>query len=555
MNNLAKLTLSYLLLSALSSMQAVAPLASFVRSLLDEYQVTYPAYYAQYPAAPTNANSCARADIGLEFVPLLEEFIATQSTRITNSDDWVGGINKLGTINPRLVTLCDMVDLDSSESITHTDTVLWAQKKIVNSFSHVFFVGDLHGDTESLMLFMLDLQRRGFLLDDYTLVPNCYVIFTGDYIDRGPYSLDTLAWPMSLVIKNPENVIMLRGNHEEHTKIIPDSHMRAIINTITSDPKEQKHFMLLLNKAYNAMPAVLFFGIENTQTHHIDYIMAAHAGLELAYLPDKLLGNATAKYEFLPDNIEQMRVSNANIILNRTSTFIKPTQFADAGIGLLWSDFFENADAYRMHEFGIPELRLQVGKPVVDAYFAAACKDVNATMHLLVRGHQHAAQTDCTPDQKVFTITPCFSMLHDLSAALQRQPTAYQQASRNTHYLHIETRTGISPWRIQAIELEHHFALHTITVHTTTCALPFSLSTATPVATPITHETFDIPVAPVASSIVTPEPVTLHHTGRSTQMPKTQKQHIAHKRSVISQKRAAQASIKRKQTPLPPASI
>lgn len=559
MNNLVKLTLSYILVSTIASMQAVAPLASFARGLLDEYQVTYPAYYAQYPAAPINANLCARADIGLEFEPILEEFIATQSTRITNSDDWVGGTNKLGIINPHLLTLCDIVDLDSSKPIELTDSVFLAQKKIINSFSHVFFVGDLHGDAELLILFMLDLQHRGFLLADYTLAPNCYVIFTGDYVDRGPYSLDALAWPMYLKINNPEQVIMQRGNHEEHTQAIPDSHMHAVINTITSDPQEQKQLMLLLNKAYNLMPTALFFGIENTQTRQTDYIMSAHAGLELSYLPHKLLSSATAHYEFIPFNelytIDQMRASVANTILHHPSTFIKPAQFAQTELGLLWSDFFENADAYRMNEFGIPELRLQIGKPVVDAYFAAACKDVNATIHLLVHGHQHTTHIQCTPDQKVFTVTPCFSMLQDLSAALQQRPTSYQQKSRSAHYLHIETHTSMSPWRIQAIELEHEFASHTITAHTTTCALPFSLSAATPAATPIMHETFDIPVPPVTSSVTSSGPVTLRPTGRSTQASKTQKQHITQKRSVISKKRTARAGVKRKQTPLPPAII
>ncbi len=40
------------------------------------------------------------------------------------------------------------------------------------------------------------------------------MIFLGDYIDRGPASLDVLEKVFSLKIAEPDNIILLRGNHE-----------------------------------------------------------------------------------------------------------------------------------------------------------------------------------------------------------------------------------------------------------------------------------------------------------------------------------------------------
>ena len=68
----------------------------------------------------------------------------------------------------------------------------------------ILIVADLHGDLNALQLV---LQKKYVLGCDT-------VIFLGDYIDRGPASLDVLERLFSLKIKEPSNVILLRGNHE-----------------------------------------------------------------------------------------------------------------------------------------------------------------------------------------------------------------------------------------------------------------------------------------------------------------------------------------------------
>ncbi len=72
--------------------------------------------------------------------------------------------------------------------------------------SRIIVFGDIHGDYESL--------GRGLSLFD----SQDLIIFLGDYADRGPDGVEVIDEVQELVKKYPDQVIALKGNHEDYSE-------------------------------------------------------------------------------------------------------------------------------------------------------------------------------------------------------------------------------------------------------------------------------------------------------------------------------------------------
>eukprot|EP00731_Ephydatia_muelleri_P028391 Em0020g35a len=68
----------------------------------------------------------------------------------------------------------------------------------------VVVLGDIHGQYDDLL--------RHF--DQMGYPPNANFLFLGDYVDRGKQSLETVCLILAYKIKYPQNMFLLRGNHE-----------------------------------------------------------------------------------------------------------------------------------------------------------------------------------------------------------------------------------------------------------------------------------------------------------------------------------------------------
>ncbi|MCR8432841.1 MAG: metallophosphoesterase [Crenarchaeota archaeon] len=66
-----------------------------------------------------------------------------------------------------------------------------------------FFIGDIHGDLKSATKIFQIIQQT-----------NAKFVFLGDYIDRGPFSVEVMVGILRLKLSEPDRIVMLRGNHE-----------------------------------------------------------------------------------------------------------------------------------------------------------------------------------------------------------------------------------------------------------------------------------------------------------------------------------------------------
>ncbi|MFA6098689.1 MAG: metallophosphoesterase family protein [Patescibacteria group bacterium] len=73
------------------------------------------------------------------------------------------------------------------------------------------FIGDIHGDSVSVQKILE--QERFFQLSEKGEA--VYLVFLGDYTNRGKADIKTLDLVLNLKLKHPNYVYLLRGNHEE----------------------------------------------------------------------------------------------------------------------------------------------------------------------------------------------------------------------------------------------------------------------------------------------------------------------------------------------------
>ena len=83
--------------------------------------------------------------------------------------------------------------------------------------SSFFIFGDLHGALHSFARDLNYLHKQGILTSELTIIhPDHFIILNGNALNLSPYTLETFTLVLNLINKNPENVIYIRGKHEDN---------------------------------------------------------------------------------------------------------------------------------------------------------------------------------------------------------------------------------------------------------------------------------------------------------------------------------------------------
>ena len=92
------------------------------------------------------------------------------------------------------------------EIMRRVRTVLSQEANLVRVDGKVVIVGDIHGQFYDLVAMLRKLKGR-------SSTPS-KLLFLGDYVDRGNYGPEVALYLFCLKLKTPEDIFLLRGNHE-----------------------------------------------------------------------------------------------------------------------------------------------------------------------------------------------------------------------------------------------------------------------------------------------------------------------------------------------------
>lgn len=159
------------------------------------------------------------------------------------------------------------------------------QAKVLPPMSKIIPIGDIHGDATALRNDIMRLRAEGnFKPNSIILSDDSYLVFIGDYVDRGIDGVEV--WNILAALKkaNPEpgKIILLRGNHEQigaPEKMNDYWGFKADIDSQIPNNQRQTIYETLAN-LYEHLPVASLLGIHNPQTNKIEYLIYCHGSLD-----------------------------------------------------------------------------------------------------------------------------------------------------------------------------------------------------------------------------------------------------------------------------------
>lgn len=110
--------------------------------------------------------------------------------------------------------------------------------------------GDVHGQYQDLMRFF-DLWG---IPNDNGDIESYDYLFLGDYVDRGAHSLETVCLLMSLKVKFPDKIHLLRGNHEDRWINTAFGFAEECQNRLGEDTTELDSVFNKVNEVFEWLP-------------------------------------------------------------------------------------------------------------------------------------------------------------------------------------------------------------------------------------------------------------------------------------------------------------
>lgn len=159
------------------------------------------------------------------------------------------------------------------------------EKETLEEPATVFVHADLHGDLKSLIRSLETLRDRGLLDSNFKCITGTKLIFLGDYADRGREGFEVLQLLALLRLNNPQQVVLIRGNHE--STALNDYFGNDDMNFTSFLSKEPTR--KLLDGFYESMPLAHYLGQKAPGSEKTEYVLFTHGLFEFSADPESIL--------------------------------------------------------------------------------------------------------------------------------------------------------------------------------------------------------------------------------------------------------------------------
>jgi hypothetical protein len=296
--------------------------------------------------------------------------------------------------------------ITNSRGITHPDQSFFkeqqyqpfVQKVEVEPQGQVAFHGDFHGDVHSCNAFIESLAKNGYMdpNNPFKIIkPNFKIILLGDYTDRGAYGCEVIYAALQLKKQNPNNVLMVRGNHEDIDINAHYGFMREL-NVKFNDAELLKKN---IDALYNQLPVALYV------KSGTNALLCCHGGLEFGFDQTKRILDAPAHQNHMViDKImrttqaEQLAPEFKDCLQRMPQSQIKdynPRTTPHCGsLGFMWADFQFKADTNKQAPILYAAARNNWHFPQeITKHLLQQASTPNCALRGIFRAHQHDKKT------------------------------------------------------------------------------------------------------------------------------------------------------------------
>jgi diadenosine tetraphosphatase ApaH/serine/threonine PP2A family protein phosphatase len=220
-------------------------------------------------------------------------------------------------------------------------------------YGSIFFVGDSHGSIEDTFL-VLNFFTKVLRANTKTKF-----VFVGDYEDRNPNDLENLTLVVAFYLLCPDNVVLIRGNHEDRTI---NTHYGFVDNLLRAFWEKGEELYEQIIPFFTRLPIAHISQMYDNEDNVKARIFSVHGGIPID------------QWDFLKPLIL------SEIEDNLTCEVEKSEDMDPYSVSMLWADPDEMIQGIVTDDQGSGRLRF--GAPVLNGFLAAN------NLHVVVRGHQ-----------------------------------------------------------------------------------------------------------------------------------------------------------------------